>query len=43
VEDLALLEQLEDAIDLEEARTALADPKNRRRIPWQKIKAKLGL
>lgn len=43
VEDLALLEQLEDVIDVEEARAALADPKNRRHIPWQKVKASLGL
>lgn len=43
VEDLALLEQLEELVDIEEARAALADPKNRRRIPWQKVKANLGL
>ncbi len=43
VEDLVLLERLEDALDVEEARRALADPKNKRRIPWDKVKASLGL
>ncbi|MDI6771715.1 MAG: type II toxin-antitoxin system Phd/YefM family antitoxin [bacterium] len=43
IEDLTLLEQLEDALDLSEARKALADPKNRKRIPWKKVKADLGL
>lgn len=43
IEDLTLLEQLEDALDLEEARRALADPRNRRRVPWNKLKAGLGL
>ncbi len=43
LEDLALLEQLEDRLDLEEARKALADPQNRERIPWEGVKAELGL
>ena len=43
IEDLDLLEQLEDALDLEEARKALADPRNRKRIPWERVKADLGL
>ncbi len=43
VEDVALLEKLEDYLDVEEARKALADPKNRKRIPWKKIKTGLGL
>ncbi|MBI4590825.1 MAG: type II toxin-antitoxin system Phd/YefM family antitoxin [Candidatus Rokubacteria bacterium] len=43
MEDLRLLELLEDRLDIEAARKALADPKNRRRIPWQKVKADLGL
>jgi hypothetical protein len=43
IEDLTLLEQLEDALDLEEAREALADSRNRRRVPWSKVKAGLGL
>lgn len=43
VEDLALLEELEDRLDLEEARRALADPENRERVRWEKVKAELGL
>jgi len=43
VEDLILLESLEDALDLEDARKALADPKNRKRIPWERVKSELGL
>jgi len=43
VEDLALLEELEDRVDLEEARRALADPENRERVRWEKVKAGLGL
>ncbi len=43
IADIELLEQLEDLIDLEAARRALADPKNRKTIPWKKLKARLGL
>lgn len=43
VEDLELLEALEDAADLEDARSAMADPANTRPIPWDELKAKLGL
>lgn len=43
VEDLELLEALEDAADLDDARAALADPANREPIPWTELKAKLGL
>ena len=39
-EDLALLEALEDRVDLEAARRALRE---RRSIPWEKVKAELGL
>jgi antitoxin (DNA-binding transcriptional repressor) of toxin-antitoxin stability system len=44
-EDAALLEDLEDQIDIEAAREALADMKRARRkpIPLAKIKKKLGL
>ena len=41
--DIELLEQLEDLIDLEAARRALANPKNKKTIPWKKLKARLGL
>ena len=43
VADLRLLELLEDHLDMEAARKALADPKNRVRVPWAKVKAALGL
>jgi prevent-host-death family protein len=43
VEDLRLLELLEDRLDVEAARKALANPKNRVRVPWEKVKASLGL
>jgi prevent-host-death family protein len=42
VEDLRLLEQLEDQLDLEAARQALAEAKGRR-IPWPTLKRQLGL
>lgn len=40
IEDLAFLEELEDRVDLEAARKAL---KEKGRIPWEKVKAELGL
>ncbi len=41
--DLRLLELLEDHLDIAAARKALADSKNRVRVPWAKVKAELGL
>ncbi len=43
VEDLALLEELETRVDLEEARAALAEARKKGTISWEKLKAKLGL
>ena len=43
IEDLELLEKLEDRIDLEAARRALADARGKKLIPWKKIKARLGI
>jgi len=43
IEDLELLEKLEDQIDIEEARAALAEAKEKGTISWEKIKADLGL
>ncbi len=43
VADLRLLEMLEDHLDIEAARTALADPKNKVRVPWAQVKKRLGL
>jgi prevent-host-death family protein len=40
VEDLQLLEELEDRMDLEEARKRLKEPG---RVPWKEIKERLGL
>ena len=45
VEDLALLEAVEDRLDVEEADRILAEVKAKREkpIPWEKAKKKLGL
>jgi prevent-host-death family protein len=42
-DDLAVLEALEDRDDLEAMRAALADPDNQEEIPWEQVKADLGL
>jgi len=45
VEDLALLEAMEDRIDVEDARKALAEAKSKgeKPIPWGTVKKRLGL
>lgn len=43
VEDLRLLEVLEDQIDIEAARKALANPKNKVRLPLNEVKKRLGM
>jgi len=43
VQDLALLEALEDRVDLDDARAALAEAREKGTIPWEQIKAELGL
>jgi len=43
LEDFTLLEELEDRIDLEEAHAALEEAKTKGTIPWEKIKAEIGL
>jgi len=43
IEDLRLLELLEDQIDIAAARAALANPKNKVRIPLDQVKKRLGL
>ncbi|HUG94872.1 MAG TPA: type II toxin-antitoxin system Phd/YefM family antitoxin [Pleomorphomonadaceae bacterium] len=43
IEDVDFLEELEDEIDVELAREALADPANQTPIPWEEVKRQLGL
>jgi prevent-host-death family protein len=43
IEDLALIEALEDELDLEAVRDALADPTNQTPIPWEQVRAELKL
>lgn len=43
IEDLRFLEELENRIDLEDARAALAEAKKKGTISWKRIKADLGL
>ena len=43
IEDLELLQDLENRMDLDEARAALADAKKHGTVSWDKIKADLGL
>jgi prevent-host-death family protein len=43
MEDLELLQALEDRIDLEEAREALAEAQREGTVPWEQVKAELGL
>ncbi len=42
VEDLALIRDLEDRVDVDDARKALAEA-NGKFIPWETVKRKLGL
>jgi prevent-host-death family protein len=42
IDDLALLREIEDRMDLEDARKALAEAKGKF-IPWEVVKRKLGL
>ncbi len=43
IEDVKLLESLEDRVDLEEARMALAESKKKGTVAWKKVKKELGL
>ena len=43
IEDLRFLEELEDRMDLEEARVALAETEKEGTISWEKVKKDLGL
>jgi prevent-host-death family protein len=43
VDDMDFMEALEDELDLELVREALADPANQTTIPWEEVKRDLGL
>jgi prevent-host-death family protein len=43
IEDLEALEAIEDRVDLDEAKKALADAKKRGTISWESIKKQLDL
>lgn len=43
IEDLEALERLENKLDLEDARQALADAKKRGTVPWETVKKKRKL
>ena len=43
IEDLRFLEELEDRMDLEEARVTLAECDKEGTIPWEEVKKDLGL
>ncbi len=43
LEDVELLERLEDRVDLDEARAALAEARDDGTVSWEEIKAEIGL
>lgn len=43
IEDVELLRELEDRIDLEDAEAAIAEAERDGYIPWETVKAELGL
>ncbi|TKB91173.1 MAG: type II toxin-antitoxin system Phd/YefM family antitoxin [Nitrospira sp.] len=43
IEDVQLLEEIEDRLDLDEARVVLASVKREGTVAWKKIKRDLGL
>lgn len=43
VSDLEMLESLEDAMDIEAAKTAIKESKKKGSISWNKLKKELGL
>lgn len=43
IEDVALLWEIEDRIDLEDARLAIAEAEEKGYIPWVTVKTELGL
>lgn len=43
IEDVEFLEELEDRLDLEAARAVLAEVEREGTVPWEQVKARLGL
>ncbi|MBI5789755.1 MAG: type II toxin-antitoxin system Phd/YefM family antitoxin [Candidatus Schekmanbacteria bacterium] len=43
VDDLALLEEIENRLDIEEARAALSEAKNQGTTSWETLKQTLGI
>jgi prevent-host-death family protein len=43
IADVEFMERMEDALDQQAARAALADPENAVPVPWEQVKAELGL
>ena len=43
IEDVEFIERVEDELDRQTALETLADPENSQTIPWERIKADLGL
>ena len=43
IADLKLLEEMEDHLDLEAIRKAIADPKNKKPIAWDKVRKDFGI
>lgn len=43
MEDLEILQRLEDRADVEAARAALAEAREQGTVPWEQVKANLGL
>jgi len=43
IDDVEFIEKIEDELDRQAAIEALADPENAETIPWDRVKATLGL
>jgi prevent-host-death family protein len=43
IDDVEFIERIEDELDRQAAVEALDDPKNAETIPWERVKANLGL
>jgi prevent-host-death family protein len=43
IEDVELLREIENRIDLEDARLAIAEAEEKGYIPWETVKTELGL